>query len=56
MLLVAVYKGNSMADMRLVSGTSDPGIVSQVSTIMKNALDDEVKESDSKASEAPQAG
>jgi len=47
MLLVAMYKGNSMADMRLVSGTSDPGVVSQVSEIMKSVLDDEDKELDS---------
>jgi len=52
MLLVAVYKGDSMRDMRLVSGTSDPGIVSQISTIMKKALDDFDKESDSKNSKS----
>ena len=50
MLLVAVYKGESIRDMKLISGTSDPGIVSQISTIMKKALDDFDKESDSKNS------
>jgi len=40
MLLVAVYKGDSMRDMKLLSGTSDPSIVSQITAIMKKAMDD----------------
>jgi len=51
MLLVAVYKGESMRDMRMISGTSDPGIVSQISTIMKKALDEFDKDPNSKNSE-----
>ena len=51
MLLVAVYKDESMRDMRLISGTSDPSIVSQISTIMKKALDDFDKDPNSKNSE-----
>ena len=51
MLLVAVYKGESIRDMKMISGTSDPGIVSQISTIMKSALDDFSKESGSNKNE-----
>ena len=51
MLLVAVYKGDSMRDMKLLSGTSDPGIVSQITAIMKKALDDFDKETDNKNNE-----
>ena len=52
MLLVAVYKGESIRDMRLISGTSDPSIVSQISTIMKKALDDFDKDPNSKNGES----
>jgi len=40
MLLVAVYKGDSMHDMKMLTGTFDPNVVSQVTTIIKKALDD----------------
>jgi len=40
MLLVAVYKGDSMRDMKMLTGTFDPNVVSQVTTIIKKALDD----------------
>jgi len=46
--MVAMYKGESMRDMKLISGTADPGVVSQVSKIMKSALDDESKETNRK--------
>ena len=49
MLLVAIYKGNTMEDMSLVSGTSDPYIISQVSEIIKNALDDKIIEPQDKS-------
>ena len=51
MLLVAVYKGDSMRDMRMISRTFDPNVVSQVTTIMKKALDDFDKDPDSKNGE-----
>ena len=40
MLLVAVYKGDSMHDMKMLTGTFDPNVVSQVTTSIKKALDD----------------
>jgi len=53
MLLVAVYKGDSMHDMKMLTGTFDPNVVSQVTTIIKKALDDGFdRDLDSKNSEA----
>ena len=53
MLLVAVYKGDSMQDMKMLTGTFDPNVVSQVTTIIKKALDDGFdRDLDSKNSEA----
>ena len=40
MLLVAVYQGESVHNMKMLTGTSDPNVVSQVTAIMKKALDD----------------
>ena len=40
MLLVAVYKGESVRNMKMLTGTSDPCVVSQITAIMKKALDD----------------
>jgi len=55
MLMVAMYKGESLHDMKLVSGTADPSVVSQISTIMKNALNDEDKELEADDNEVRQA-
>jgi len=40
MLLVAVYQGESVHNMTMLTGTSDPCVVSQITAIMKRALDD----------------
>ena len=40
MLLVAVYQGESVHNMKMLTGTSDPNVVSQITAIMKRALDD----------------
>ena len=55
MFMVAMYKGDSLRDMKLISGSADPGIISQVSTILKNALNDEDQELNSENNESNQA-